>query len=451
MIVPTSKKDVAFATGNYRGVHLTPILSKIAEKVIGKSLGEFLQRYSFRKRKWAFTPGLGPSDLVTKLVMEWVLVVCIGKKVRGYLSVISEASDRVCKEYLMSKLNAAGVGQLYLNWLDSYLFPRQGQVVVEGEFSELFEIADSVFQGTVLGPCLWNTFFADISGPATSTGGSEAMFADDLNVFQKFDRFTSTDEVTEKLGRCREKVHAWGKANRVSFDASKEFIVIIHPRLSFGDPFKLLGCLLDTKLTMRHAVDAILSKVRPRIKALLRTRSHYSVPSLIEQFKTHVWGLMETHSGGIFHAATSILDQLDRVQNHFLKELGMPLEEAFLEFHFAPPTLRRNIAILGMIHKRVIGQAHPSFDALLPFFPGRAALRGNHSKQMYNHCNEVNAQWDLYRRSIFAMVDIYNNLSQEAVDSASVETFQSYLTRLARVRCQQGNAKWMYTHDFRSR
>ena len=129
----------------------------------------------------------------------------------------------------------------------------------------------------------------------------------------------------------------------------------------------------------------------------------------------------------------------------------MPVEEAFLEFHFAPPTLRRNIAILGMIHKRVIGQAHPSFDALLPFSSGRAALRGNHSKQMYNHCNEVNAQWDLYKRSIFGMVDIYNNLSQEAVDSASVEIFQSYLTRVARVRCQQGNVKWMYTHDFRSR
>ena len=42
-------------------------------------------------------------------------------------------------------------------------------------------------------------------------------------------------------------------------------------------------------------------------------------------------------------------------------------------------------------------------------------------------------------------------IAQEAVDSASVEIFQSYLTRVARVRCQQGNVKWMYTHDFRSR
>ena len=102
------------------------------------------------------------------------------------------------------------------------------------------------------------------------------------------------------------------------------------------------------------AVDAILSKVRPRIKALLRTRSHYSIASLIEQFKTHVWGLMEAHSGGIFHASTSILEQFDKSPMHSLEELGEPEATAFLNFTFAPPALRRNIAILSMTHKKVI-------------------------------------------------------------------------------------------------
>ena len=322
--------------------------------------------------------------MVTKLFMEWILAICSGKKVGGYLSDISGAFDRVCKEYLLSKLNAAGVGSVYLNFLDSYLSPRQGQVVVEGEFSETFEIADSVFQGTVLGPCLWNVFFADVSAPAASTGGSESKFADDLNVFQKFDKHATTEAVTNKLLQCREKVHLWGRMNRVTFDERKEHIIIIHPVFALGDPFNLLGCLTDPKLTMRNAVDKIWSKVRPRIKALLRTRSHYGVASLIEQFKTNVWGFMETHSGGIFHAATSILDQLDNSQKHFLDELGVSLETAFKDHNFAPPTLRRNIAVLGMIHKRVLGLSHPSFDQLLPYFQQRFGhhLEGRHSKQL---------------------------------------------------------------------
>ena len=49
---------------------------------------------------------------------------------------------------------------------------------------------------------------------------------------------------------------------------------MMHPVSAYGDPFKLLGLLMDTKLVMRMAVDAILSKIRPRIKALLRTRAY---------------------------------------------------------------------------------------------------------------------------------------------------------------------------------
>ena len=453
LIVPIYKKDVAFAAGNYRGVHLTPVLSKVAEKVIGANLITFLQRTAFGKSQWAFTPGLGSRDLVTKLVMECILSICSDKKIGAYLSDMSGAFDRVCKEYLLAKLQAVGVGSVYLNFLDAYLSPRQGQVVIEGEFSEMFEIANSVFQGTVLGPPLWNTYFADVSAPAASTGGSESKFADDLNVFQKFPKHTSTEMVTDKLEQCRRNVQRWGRLNRVAFDEKKEHMVIVHPVLAFGDPFNLLGLLVDPKLTMRNAVDKILSKIRPRIKALLRTRSHYSIASLIEQFKTHVWGLMESHSGGIAHAATSILDQLDNSQEHFLDELGVSVQTAFDSHNFAPPTLRRNIAILGLIHKRVLALSHPSFDELLPYFHQRFGfhLEGRHSKQLYNHCEEIVSQWRLWQRSIFGMVDKYNLLPQSAVDCPSVSTFQSLLTKMAKDRCQAGDSKWMYTYVQRLR
>ena len=252
--------------------------------------------------------------------------------------------------------------------------------MVEGEFSDLFEIANSVYQGTVLGPTLWISFFADVSVPAASTGGTESVFADDLNVFQKFDRLASNGEITSQLEKCRTAVHKWGRTNRVSFDASKEHMVVMHPVLAYGDPLKLLGLLMDTKLVMRMAVDAILSKIRPRIKALLRTRAHYSNASLIEQFKTHIWGLMEGHSGGIFHASSSILEQIDNCQKHFLQELGETETTAFLNFNFAPPALRRNIAILGMIQKKVLGLCQPSFDKLLP--SKGYTSQDRHSKQI---------------------------------------------------------------------
>ena len=144
------KRGSAFIPGNYRGIHLTLILAKLAERVIGRQLVTFLQSGKFGSHQWAFTPGLSARDLVTSLMMSWILAICTGNKVGAYLSDITGAFDRVFKDYLMAKLQAAGVGTTYLNFLNSYLNPRDAQVAVEGVSSDVIKICNTVFQGTVL-------------------------------------------------------------------------------------------------------------------------------------------------------------------------------------------------------------------------------------------------------------------------------------------------------------
>jgi len=444
LICPIFKRGAAFKPDNYRGIHLTTILSKVAERLVAVHLVPALRCKAFGDNQWAFSTGLSSRDLVCMLVMSFVLAVCMGKKIGGFLSDISGAFDRVCKEYLLAKLQGFGVGQDMLQFLDSYLAPRIGNVVVQGQYSEDMIIDNSVFQGTVLGPPLWNTYFSDVNVPAKSTGGREAMFADDLNVFQEFDRQQPLPEIQGTLEKCRDKVHKWGRTNRVSFDPSKEHLVVLHPTANHGACFKLLGLLVDTDLRMHTAIDQLLTKIRPKITAILRTRAYYSVSQLLTQFKTHIWGLMETNMGGIFHAATHLLAKIDQTQARFLREVGLSEEQAFMEFNFAPPKLRRNIGILGLLHKRVLGLCHPSFDRLLPWYSTRfSEARGlGHSKQLYGHWVEVSHYRGLFSRSIFAMVDIYNNLPQQAVDASSVTSFQQYLIHIARTRCQSEDVAW---------
>ena len=365
-------------------------------------------------------------------------------KIGAYLSDISGAFDRVFKIYLLAKLYEAGVGTKYLNFLDSYLAPGKGRVVVQGAASQEFVIDDSVFQGTVLGPPLWNTFFADVSVPAASTGGQEAVFADGLNVFQLFDRLASEDTVLQKLSVCRERVHSWGRTNRVTFDPDKEHIVILHPSDSHGEPFKLLGLMVDLDLRMQTAIDQLLSKIRPKSTAILRTRGYYSTADLITQYKTHIWGLVEINCGGYFHAARSLLDKVGQVQISFLRKLGLTEKEKKLEHNFAPTVLRRNIAMLGVLHKRVLGICHKSFERLLPWRSSRFDVpRGcGHNKQLYGHRLEVTHERTLFFRSIFAMVDVYNNLPQSVIDAKCIKSFQQKLTDIVRERCQSDKASW---------
>ena len=179
LICPIFKRGSAFVPGNYRGVHLTTVLSKVAEKMIGMTLVPFLQKRTFGNNQWAFSPGLSSRDLVSMLMLSFILAVCTNKKIGAFLSDISGAFDRVSKEIILSKLQGFGVGETCLRFLDSYLAPRVGNVVVQGSMSEDMIIDNSVFQGTVLGPPLWNSFFSDVNVPAQSAGGQGSMFADE--------------------------------------------------------------------------------------------------------------------------------------------------------------------------------------------------------------------------------------------------------------------------------
>jgi hypothetical protein len=378
-------------------------------------------------------------------LLSWIPAICCGMKVAAYLSDISGAFDRVSKTYLLAKLFAAGVGTKYLNFLSAYLAPRKGKVVVQGAFSDEISLEDTVFQGTCLGPALWNVFFADVSVPASSTDGREAMFADDLNMFQEFSRSALLPEVMSKMNKCRENVHTWGIKNRVIFDADKEHIIVMHPSDYHGEPFKLLGCMVDLDLRMHTCIDQLLSKIRPKSTAILRTRAYYGTADLLNQYKTHVWCLVEFNCGAYFHASSTLLEKISQVQRSFLTKLGLSEAVAFLDHNFAPTVLRRNIAILGLLHKRVLGLCHPAYDRLLPWWPeesrGDRGAHG-HSKQLYDHNQEITHHWSLFNNSIFRMINIYNNLPQHVVDATDVSEFQSILTEKARERCEQGFPQW---------
>ena len=118
----------------------------------------------------------------------------------------------------------------------------------------------------------------------------------------------------------------------------------------------------------------------------------------------------------------------------------------FLECNFAPPSLRRNIGIFGLLQKRVLGKAHPIFQELLPYHRDVfGSLRQNeHSKQLYCHTLDVNGQYMLHRRSIFGMVPVYNRLPQSFVDCHTVSCFQKQLTMKARAACEHGDPNWKF-------
>ena len=248
----------------------------------------------------------------------------------------------------------------------------------------------------------------------------------------------SNEAIKLHMDTTRNDVHRWGRLNRVTFDAEKEHILVIHPVQGEGDDIKHLGCMIDVQLTMVSAIDHIVNIARPKIKAMLRTRGTYNACDMIQQYKTHVWSLTEYHSGAIFHASATALAKLDRLQASFLEELHMTEEMAFLEHNFAPSELRRDIGILGFLHKRVLEKCHIGLVQMLPANHSEGRW---HDKQLQSFIPQCTHRHALFQRSLFGMIEVYNRLPQWLVDKDTVQKFQTTLTQMAK-KCCARNGEW---------
>ena len=132
-----------------------------------------------------------------------------------------------------------------------------------------------------------------------------------------------------------------------------------------------------------------------------------------------------------------------------MRELAISEGDAFIVHRLAPLSLRRDIALLGMLHKRVLGICHPCFADLFPFapVPTDGDVHYGHDKQLDNFSDDSINRGTLWKRSIFALIHVYNRVPQHIIDLMNVSKFQAALTKIVRTRYENGHADWKHTFD----
>ena len=142
-----------------------------------------------------------------------------------------------------------------------------------------------VYEGTILGPQLWNLFFEDAYKAIWEFMYEEVVFADDLNACRVVPSTTSVEDATKSMDLVQEELHKWGDANQVVLDAAKESKHILSRTDPFGQDFKLLGIVFDCKLEMESAVRTLVGKVKWKwkLQMLLRSRRAFPTEDLIVQ------------------------------------------------------------------------------------------------------------------------------------------------------------------------
>jgi hypothetical protein len=277
-----------------------------------------------------------------------------------------------------------------------------------------------------------------------------------LNAYREFEAATADDVIWNHIDTCQAELHSWGRANQVCFDPSKESRHILSRTRPKGGSFKLLGVIHDPKLIMDEAIHQVVNACRWKRDSLLRCQRHFTGAQLVDQYKSQILSYIEYRTPTIYHACSSLLQPLDRIQEHVLEAAGLSKEEALFECNLAPLSARRDMAMLGVVHRTVLGRGPKQFREFFAL-TGVSPAANRHRLQVREYCQGSDAAWteigwgstphapipNYIQRSALGLCTVYNLLPAGIVEgSSSVSCFQAKLQLLLKEACKSGCQHW---------
>lgn len=301
IIKPLHKKGSKSDKNNYRPIALTPVLSKIFEKLMLKRMVNFLDKYDilapeqFGFRKYRSTQ-LATFTLINRIINN------INCKIptSALLLDLSKAFDFVDHSMLISKLDKCGIRGSCLLWFQSYLQNRKqfaritkfdtGTNNVDKFDSELRINCSGVPQGSILGPLLFLIYVNDLP-PALSHDC--VLFADDTTIIMDC---KNVDTYETEIYKTLEDVIQWLDKNKLKINIEKTKLINfktykskdIELNISYNNLLiqkinsaKFLGIILDTHLSWKEHIDSLCKKINKFVFALRKlkdvTSRHTSV------------------------------------------------------------------------------------------------------------------------------------------------------------------------------
>ena len=433
-VSPIFKKGSRSQVANYRPISLTSQLCKILESILRDSIVQHLEKHclifqsqhGFRKGGSCMSNLLAFLDRISHCVENGDNVDVI------YLD-FAKAFDKVPHRRLMLKLRAHGIGGKISTWIQEWLLNRKQRVCLRGYISSWRLVLSGIPQGSVLGPLLFLIFINDIDNNILNW---LLKFADDTKVFG----IVNNSDDSRRLQQDLSNLLQWTRDWQMLFNVEKctvlhigkenqQFSYYMDGReLEKRSEEKDLGVIITNDLKSSRQCLQAYNRASRILGMIRRTISYKNKGIMLNLYKTLVRPHLEfcTPVWSPHYKKDKIL--LEKVQRRFTRMIpelkDLDYESRLSQLGLWTLEERRNRGDLIEVFKMYAGLSVLKFDSLFEV-SSNSHTRGHSLKLAKHRC-----RLDL-RKFFFAerVIDRWNSLDQQAVDSSSLNGFKSALTR----------------------
>jgi len=278
---PVPKVVSPVTMNDFRPILVTPILSRLAEKLVVRHWLLPSVPLNHIEDQFAFLPsGITTSTLVS-LIHHVASMLESNSFVRCLTIDFSKAFDAVNHEVLLQKVSTLHLPDNIHNWLVSFITDRQQKCKVNGSISSCSAITHSIIQGSGIGPAFYIIMNDDFK--PLSVHNVMCKYADDINLLVP--EHTDIDLKAEF-----NNVRQWTKVNKMILNLSKtKEIVFRRPcrkrdyllpsldDIEQVDHIRCLGIILHQGLNFELHVQSVLRQCSQRLY-LLRMLRNQGIP-----------------------------------------------------------------------------------------------------------------------------------------------------------------------------